>query len=67
MYLWFTIRIWLRSDESFCAIVTRALLSNNNKIPAERLKLLEEEVKIFYGVQELDESLLQEATELDTK
>lgn len=45
----------------------RALLSHNNKIPADRLELLQEEVKNFYGVQELDEAVLTEAADLDTK
>ncbi len=48
-------------------IVFRALMTSREKLPAERKSELEQKLKEFYGVEELDDELLEETTKMDTK
>jgi len=46
----------------------RALLSSAaGRIPAARLDELQQTVRCFYGVEQLDSMLLQEAATIDTR
>ena len=40
---------------------------SGNKLPSDRREELEQTVKSFYGVDTLDEDLLSETAEMDTK
>ena len=45
----------------------RALLTSGNKLPLDRRAELEQTVKLYYGVDILDEELLAETADMDTK
>ena len=45
----------------------RALVTSGSQLPADRKEELEQTVRDFYGVEELDDELLEEAAEMDTK
>ena len=45
----------------------RALITSVDKLPEERKEELEQTVRGFYGVEDLDDELLEETAEMDTK
>ena len=45
----------------------RALITSGDKLPQERKEELKQTVRDFYGVEDLDDELLEEAAEMDTK
>ena len=45
----------------------RALITSGDKLPQERKEELEQTVRGFYGVEDLDDELLEETAEMDTK
>ena len=53
---------------SICFVIyKRALLNNREKLPERRREELTQLIRAYYGVQEVDGSLLQDAAKIDAQ